>query len=140
MLTRELAIAEYDSGQVKPDRLTRGQHAQYLKLAESMLEVYRNENGRMRQQLHASVHALFEDELDCPTRRIDAFCKLLDEKATYDKDKRGNASALRQRVFRMAASKHPLVQTPNRLFESAESIVKNEIANEIGKKLVSNRT
>ena len=132
MLTRELAIAEYDSGQVKPDRLTHGQHAQYLQMAESMLQVYRNGTGRMRQQLHMNVHALFKDELDCPARRIDAFCKLLDEKATYDRDNRGNAAELRRRVFRLAASKHPLVQTPNQLFESAELTVKNQIADEIG--------
>jgi predicted nuclease of restriction endonuclease-like RecB superfamily len=133
MLTRELAIAEYDSGQIKPDRLTRVQHAQYLQLAESMLEVYRNGTGRMRHQIHANVHSLFVDELDCPARRIDAFCKLLDEKATYDKDKRGNAAALRQKVFRTAACRHPLVQSSDQLFESSELTVKTEIANELGK-------
>ena len=45
MLTRELAIAEYDSGQVKPDRLTRNRHSQYSGLAEEMLTVYRNGVG-----------------------------------------------------------------------------------------------
>ena len=133
MLTRELAIAGYNSGQIIPDRLTRGQHAQYLQLAESMLQTYRNGAGRMRQQLHASVHALFDDELDCPARRIDAFCKLLDEKANYNRDRRGNAAELRRRVFRIAAGKHPLVQSPDQLFESAESTVKKQIAKQIGK-------
>ena len=136
MLTRELAIVEYDSGQIKPDRLTRNRHAQYLRLAESMLRVYRNGIGRMRQQLRSSIHSLFEDELDCPTRRIDAFCKLLDERATYDKYKRGGAASLRKRVFRIAAAKHPLVTAPDRLFESSESKVKQQIAEEIGRSWV----
>jgi len=133
MLTRELAIAEYDSGCIKPDRLTQRRHAQYLRLAQSMLNVYENGIGTMRQHLRSSIHGLFENELDCPTRRIDAFCKLLDERATYDKDKRGGAAALRQKVFRIAAAKHPLVTAPDRLFESSESKVKQQIADEVGK-------
>ena len=129
---RELAIAEYDSGQIKPDRLTRTRHSHYSSLAESMLSIYRNGVGRMRQQLRTSIHRLFENELDCPTRRIDAFCKLLDERATYDKDKRGKAAELRKKVFRLAAVKHPLVTSPDRLFESSEQVVKQQIANELG--------
>ncbi len=132
MLTRELAIAEYDRGQVNPDRLTRMQHAQYSELADSMLRIYRSGVGRMRQQLRNSIHRLFENELDCPTRRIDAFCKLLDERATYNKDKRGKAAELRKTVFRLAAQKHPLVKTADRLFESSEQVVKQQIAGELG--------
>ncbi len=132
MLTRELAIAEYDSGQVKPDRLSRTRHSHYSGLAESMLRIYRDGVGRMRQQLRSSIHGLFENELDCPARRIDAFCKLLDERATYEKDKRGKAAELRRKVFRLAAEKHPLVTSPDRLFESAEQSVKHQIANELG--------
>ena len=41
MLTRELAIAAYEAGQIKPDRLTRSKHAHYSELAESMLRIYR---------------------------------------------------------------------------------------------------
>lgn len=133
MLTRELAIAEYNHGQVVPDRLTRSQHRQYLGLAQSMLDVYQNGVGRMRQELRSSVHRLFENETDCPPRRIEAFCKLLDERSNYDKDRRGQAAKLRQRVFRLAAQQHPLVSAPDRLFESDESSVKEKIAIKIGK-------
>lgn len=132
MLTRELAIAEYKNGQILPDRLTRVHDQQYLRLAESMLHIYQSGVGRMRQQLRSAVHKLFENELDCPTRRIDAFCKLLDERSVYDKDRRSSAAKLRQRVFRLAAGKHPLVSSTDKLFESSESEVKAEIAREIG--------
>ena len=87
MLTRELAIAEYNSGQIIPDRLTRKQHAHYGDIAEQLLRLYRNGAGRTRHDLHRGVHAVFAKELECPVRRIDAFCKLLDEKATYDRDR-----------------------------------------------------
>ena len=133
MLTRELAIAEYEGGQIKPDRLTRSKHANYRSLAESMLSHYRNGIGRMRNQLHRSIHSLFESELDCPTRRVNAFCKLLDERSTYDKDKRGQAVALRQKVFRLASQKHPLVTLPDLLFETSERDVKQQIAAELGR-------
>ena len=66
MLTRELAIAEYDSGQIKPDRLTRTRHSHYSRLAESMLNIYRNGVGRMRQQLRSSIHALFRKRTRLP--------------------------------------------------------------------------
>ena len=98
-----------------------------------MLGVYQNGIGRMRQELRSSVHSLFEHELNCPTRRIDAFCKLLDERSVYNQDKRGGAAKLRKRVFRAAAGKHPLVRTADKLFESSESEVKQDIAREIGK-------
>ncbi len=40
---------------------------------------------------------------------------------------------LRQTVFRLAASRHPLVQRPDQLFESSEVEVKQEIAKQLGK-------
>ncbi len=132
MLTRELAIAAYESGAILPDRLTRGEHAHYQQFAERMIAVYRSGVGHMRQQLHHAIHAIFDDELNCPTRRIDAFCKLLDEKSTYDQDKRGAAAKLRQRVFRRAAERHPLVENADSLFESSERETKAAIAAELG--------
>ena len=132
MLTRELAIADYNGGQVWPDRLTQKRHSQYLQLADSMLKIYRQGQGRMRGQLHRAVHQLFEDQLDCPTRRIDSMCKLLDERSKYDKDKRGNAAELRKKVFRLAAKKHPLVTTADQLFESDQAVVKQDVAKQLG--------
>ncbi len=128
MLTRELAIAEYSRGQILPDRLTQKRHARYLALAEQMLSIYRNGSGLMREQLHRQVRKLFENEPECPIRRIDAFCKLLDERGKYDRDRRGLAADLRRQVFRMAGKRFPLVSHPDQLFESAEDEVKQEIA------------
>lgn len=135
MLTRELAIASYDfrNSQVIPDRLTRKTHGHYADFAERMLDVYRNGAGRTRKELHRDVHAVFADEDDCPIRRIDAFCKLLDDASDYDRDSRGKAAQLRKRVFRLAGRKHPLVSHPDRLYESSESDVKQQIADEIGR-------
>ena len=83
MLTRDLAIASFQNGRVIPDRLTRGQHNQYVRYAERMLLVYRRGASRTRRELHRDVHNIFATELDCPTRRIDAFCKLLDDAGTF---------------------------------------------------------
>lgn len=68
MLTRELAIAEYDfaRGRLVPDRLTRKQHPQYPAYAEGMLQVYRRGTGRTRRELHQSVQTIFANEPDCP--------------------------------------------------------------------------
>ncbi len=133
MLTRELAIAEYDSGQVIPDRLTQKQHSHYVGLVDQTLELYRVGMGELRRDLHRGVHQIFADELDCPVRRIDAFCKLLDEKSAYDRDQKGLAARLRKHVFREAAAHHPLVQHPDQLFESGELEVKHEIAGQLGR-------
>jgi predicted nuclease of restriction endonuclease-like RecB superfamily len=132
MLTTELAIADYDQGFVRPDRLRRQSHGPYLALADAMLQVYRNGIGLRRRVLHARVRDLFQAEDDCPLRRIDAFCKLLDDVAVYQRDRKGAAANLRRRVFRRAAEKHPLVAQPQGLFESSEATVKAEIAAEIG--------
>ena len=133
MLTRELAIAEYESGQVIPDRLTQKRHGHYVDLVDKVLKIYRNGSGRTRRDLHRSVHAVFVDELECPVRRIDAFCKLLDEKSKFDRDRRFNAAKLRKQVFGLAGTHHPLVTRADRLFESSEAKIKHEIAQQLGK-------
>ena len=79
MLTRELGIADYEKGRVIPDRLTRRSHAHYVHYAERMLHIYKTGLGLTRRELHRAVQTVFAEETDCPTRRIDAFCKLLDD-------------------------------------------------------------
>ena len=133
MLTRELAIADYQGGRIVPDRLTRKRHPQYLGYAERMLHVYRTGSGRTRRDLHRAVWAIFADEEDSPARRIDAFCKLLDDVSTYHRDTRGRAASLRREVFRTAAARHPLVRKADRLFETEETQVKGEIAARLGR-------
>jgi predicted nuclease of restriction endonuclease-like RecB superfamily len=128
MLTKALAIADYDKGRVLPDRLERSRHAHYLAYAERMLEIYGAGIGRTRQQLHEAIRALFRKELDCPFRRVDAFGKLLDDVSTYAPGRRGEAAALRRTVFRHAAPLHPLVQAPDRMFRHQEAVVKAAIA------------
>ena len=132
MLTSEHAIIEYDRGRAIPDRLVTGKHQHYSQYAQRMLEIYRNGAGRQRRELHRQVEAVFVDEADCPLRRIEAFCKLLDDKSVYQTDPRGHAAQLQLQVFSLAAKLHPLVTTPDRLFEHAEAESKAQIASELG--------
>lgn len=135
MLTRELAIAEYDfsRGLILPDRLTMKSHGRYLAYADAMLDVYRRGAGRTRRELHRAVADVFAGEDDCPQKRIDAFCKLLDDAGEYERDRRGEAAALRRQVFRLAAPMHPLVRSADRLFENGEAHVKLQIAETLGR-------
>lgn len=132
MLTKEHAIAEYKKGRIYPDRLSRGKHGHYLQYAERMLEVYRKGTGKTRETLHRSILNILQDEPDCPTQRIGAFCKLLDDVSVYDRDKGGKAARLRKKIFRLAAPYHPLVVSVDRLFDNSEKTVKNEIAEKMG--------
>lgn len=133
MLTKEHAIAKYDfqRQRILPDRLTSGEHAQYVPFAERMLEVYRTGLGRRRRDLHRDVHRIFEDEVDCPLRRIDGFCKLLDDQAKYADAGRREAPRLRRLVFRIAARHHPLVDQADNLFDHCADNVKALIAKEL---------
>ena len=131
MLTREHAIAEYKDGRIVPDRLDQRRHARYAQYAEQMLAVFRHGAGRTRRELHRDVRAVLAAEPDCPLRRIDAFCKLLDDASVYQRDRRGQAAALRRKVFRLAAKSHPLVTSADRLFGEDEQKVKARIALEL---------
>jgi predicted nuclease of restriction endonuclease-like RecB superfamily len=135
MLTRELAIAEYDfaRGLVVPDRLTSKTHGRYLDYAEKMLEVYRQGAGLTRRALHRAVADVLANEDDCPQKRINAFCKLLDDASEYERDRRSLAAELRRQVFRLAAPQHPLVHASDRQFESSEAGVKLKIAEQLGR-------
>lgn len=133
MLTSEQSIVEYKDGRVVPDRLTQGTHWHYRDYAERMLAVYRNGIGRQRRSLHKEIEAIFADEPDCPVRRIQAFCKLLDDASVYAADSAGVALKLRLEVFSKAARFHPLVRTPDRLFEHQEDIAKTQLAEELAK-------
>ena len=73
------------------------------------------------------------NEEDCPARRVEAFCKLLDDAATYRHDARRHAPALRREVFHLAAARHPLVRQADRLFEHEEARAKAEIAAQLGR-------
>jgi predicted nuclease of restriction endonuclease-like RecB superfamily len=132
MLTSEQSIVEYRDGRAIPDRLTQAAHRHYREYAERMLAVYRDGAGRQRRALHREIEAIFAEEPDCPIRRIQAFCKLLDDAAVYRADPAGKASKLRLEVFSRAVRLHPLVQEPDRLFEHQEAQAKAELARELG--------
>ena len=132
MLRSEHAILIFDNGVAHPDRLTRTRHGHYLAYARQMLAVYESGTGKMRRDLHRSIEAIFANEPDCDRRRIAGFCKLLDDRAEFEKDGRGTAAALRLRVFTIAAKYHPLVVEQRLVLEHAEHEVKNLIAAELG--------
>ena len=132
MLTKELAIAAFENGRLVPDRLNRRVHARYAGYAEDMLQIYRIGVGRSRRDLHKAVHSVFEKESDCPLRRIDAFCKLLDDASNFIGGRPGPSAALRREIFQRAAVMHPLVESADRLFTHDETTAKAEIAAQMG--------
>jgi len=103
-----------------------------VEYAEKMLSTYRNGIGQQRRDLHRQVETLFADEPECPVRRIQAFCKLLDDKSTFHTDTGGRAAKLRLEIFSKAAGYHPLVTQPDRLFEHDEKKVKTQLAEKLG--------
>jgi predicted nuclease of restriction endonuclease-like RecB superfamily len=132
MLTGDQSIVAYDAGRAVPDRLTRKRHAHYVEYAARMLDIYRRGAGLERRELHRSVRCLLSAETDCHRRRIEAFCKLLDDAAEFDEDARGTAADLRLRVFSLAAPCHPLVREADGIFDRTESQAKARIAQELG--------
>jgi predicted nuclease of restriction endonuclease-like RecB superfamily len=131
MLTSEQSIVEFKAGRAIPDRLTQSTHWHYTKYAEKMLSVYSNGAGQQRHQLHLQVESIFVDEPDCPVRRIQAFCKLLDDQSTFLTDPNGKAAKLRLQVFTKAGRYHPLVEQPDQLFEHDEKRIKQELSNKL---------
>lgn len=104
MLTSEHAIVAYERGRAHPDRLVRGRHGHYVGHAEKMLAVYRDGADRTRRELHREVDRVFFDEPDCPSRRIEAFKKLLDDASVYDTDESGRPARTRTRSAGSRAS------------------------------------
>ncbi|TWU10500.1 DUF790 family protein [Allorhodopirellula heiligendammensis] len=135
MLTKQESILEYDFTRqsVVPDRLTRKTHAAYVPAIAELLQIYRDHVGDTRRELHWHVQRELQKLDDCPSVRISAFCKLLDDASKYDQDRSGAAAKLRQRVFSLAATDHPLVQEPDHLFATSESKVKESIARQLGR-------
>lgn len=133
MLTSDHSITHFEHGRALPDRLTQRRHGHYVDYADKMLSIYRGGIGRQRRQLHRNVEAVFADEGNCPSRRVRAFCKLLDDQSTYQTDPHGSAARLRLNVFALAAPAHPLVEQADRLFESEHTAVKQNIAIRIGR-------
>ena len=132
MLTSEQSIVEFKAGRVIPDHLKQGAHRHYVDYAARMLAVYQNGIGKQRYRLHREIQSIFAEEPDCPVRRIQAFCKLLDDASEYQTDPDGKASRLRLKVFSHAARFHPLVSQPDRLFEHDENAIKARLADALG--------
>jgi len=135
MLTKQESILEYDFSDqsVTPDRLTQKTHAEYLGLADELIGIYRDRVGDTRREVHASVERRMQQLEDCSSRRIAAFCKLLDDASEYASDRGNRAAKLRARVFTIAAAHHPLVHHADHLFATSESETKQRIADEIGR-------
>lgn len=132
MLTSEQSIVEFKAGRAIPDRLTQRTHRHYMEYAEKMLSVYNDGIGQQRRWLHRQIESLFADEPDCPVRRIQALCKLLDDKGTFQADPEGKAAKLRLEVFCEAAGFHPLVKQADRLFEHEEKKIKTQLSENLG--------
>ncbi len=133
MLSKELAVYTCRRGRAQPDRLLRDTHAHYVGYARRLIDLYRHGAGRTRAELHRAAEAVFQAEPDCPPQRIRAFVRLLDQASEYQTDIDGRAYRLRQRVFDLAASRHPLVVEPDALFQHREADVKQAIALEVGR-------
>jgi predicted nuclease of restriction endonuclease-like RecB superfamily len=132
MLTRELAIAHRENGRIIPDRLTTAAHAIYPELARRMIAVYESGIRKTRQELHRSIVQVLEEDRDCPIRRMNAFCKLLDEYGRFDRGKPKQAADLRRRVFAIAAQHHPMIAEPESILDHSESAAKQSIARQLG--------
>ena len=132
MLSSAQSIIEYKGALAVPDRLSRKDHAHYVRYAEQMLAVYRGALGQSRRDIHRSIAGILANEPDCPSKRIQAFCKLLDDTAEFESDPHGNAAELRMKVFSLAAPKHPLVRATTCLFGTPEHEAKTKIAQALG--------
>lgn len=135
MLTRELAINTIDGDHVVSDCLRRGKHDAYVGYADAMLCIFKEGVGKPRQELRTAIRRVFDSEPNCDLRRIDAFCKLLEDPpiSKFATDRPGKAAELRCRVFALAAPHHPLVARRDELFESEEQPIKDNIARQIGR-------
>ncbi len=108
MLTRELGISSIKDGWLVPDRLTReGDHA-YLDHARRMLDVYEKGIGLQRGELHRRIERTFAFYPEVPPKRIEAFCKLLDERSEFESDRSGKSAKIRQKVFSLASQFQPI--------------------------------
>ena len=134
MLTKEQSIVEYDFSRqtAVPDRLHQKTHGHYLGIANELIAIYHKRIGETRQAIHQAVRRRLQDVEDCPTRRIAAFCKLLDDASEYLRDESGSAAKLRRRIHALAAPMHPLVQRSDALFDHDEFQAKQSIAAELG--------
>lgn len=130
MLTREHAIAElnFRAHKVEPDRLMSSTHGHYIGYAGEMLRIYREAAGRRRRDIHRDIELIFSEDPFYHPRRVESFCKLLDDNSTYNRDSDRNCAKLRSEVFLAAGSKHPLRSVAEGLFDNAEQKVKAEIA------------
>ncbi len=133
MLRSEHAIVQHEDGLAMPERLTRITHKHYLDYALQMLAVYRTGVGRNRKELHQAIKRILANEPDCEIRRINAFCKVLDDLGEFDTDRKGEAAKLRLKVFTTAAKYHPLVTETDGMFDRTERETKSLLAAELGK-------
>lgn len=132
MISKDEALPNFEGTFLRPDRLVTPKHEAYLGHAEKMLDLYRNGIGKTRYDLEKGVRTILEPVEDCPSKRIDAFIKLLEEGGEFAGEKQGPSRSLRLKVWKMAAKDHPLVREPDRLYVHQESVVKETIAAELG--------
>ncbi len=131
MLTKEHSIVNYKGRAIIPDRLNRQEHKHYIEYAKKAIEIYKSGIGQTRISLHKKVRNIFKNEENCPLKRINSFCKLLDDVSIFDRDRGGKSEKLRKKVFLLAAEYHPIVKTNESLFDNQEDKVKQIISKKL---------
>ena len=131
MIRSEHAIVHYDfrSMIVTADRLHRKRDAEYLSIAEQLIEIYVHGVSKSRQELHQEVAAVMRRVPGCPPRRVNALCKLLDDASEFSKGK--SAAKLRQTLFASAAQFHPIVQHRETMLEHSVADVRTRLAEQL---------
>ncbi|MEM6363531.1 MAG: DUF790 family protein [Planctomycetota bacterium] len=132
MIRSEHAIVEFDFDRqtIKPDRLLRGRDAIYLDAAAECLAIYADGVGQTRQMLHRDVDQRMSAIPGCSPRRAAAFCKLLDDASQYTGAGR-TALELRRKVFAFGASRHPILQRREGIFESDLQTARCELESQL---------
>lgn len=131
MIRSEHAIVHYDFRHMMAtaDRLRRKRDDVYLSIAEQLIGIYVGGVSKSRQELHQEVTAVMRRVPGCPPRRVNAFCKLLDDASEFGKGR--SAAKLRQTLFANAARFHPIVQHPETMLEHSVADVQARLAKKL---------
>jgi hypothetical protein len=98
-----------------------------------MTAVYEQGIGRTRSELHRQIRDILVALPSCPPKRVDAFCKLLDERCEYVTDSKGTSAKLRRQVFRLASPYQPITIEHRGKTGTLEAEAKSKIAAVLGR-------
>jgi len=129
MLTSELSRFNIEGGAIKPAFILRKDAQEYVKVAEDIIRIFKNNIGKRRFELENSLEKYESDKIDYKIYR--GFAKIIEGLCVFESATTLDCEQVRTLVFDLAQLEGPVVKNPDLLHKATRSHIIKKAAEKL---------